>query len=108
MVEISYKAPFLDMLRDVKYERSSTARRTILTEIADDVGIDAENCGTRNNVLASIASIARIASYASSSSGRYRSYIGQLSVMFESLDDDDVECEVDESSPLARYSKFRR
>merc|ERR1712156_950653 len=78
MVEISYKAPFLDMLNGVKYEGSSTARRTILTEIADDVAIDAGNCDTRNNVLAGIASLARTASYAASSSWYYRFYIDQM------------------------------
>merc|ERR1719410_2052824 len=103
MVEISYKEPFLDMLRSVKYERSSTARREILNEIADDVEIDAGNCDTRTNVLASIASLARIAARYSSSGGRYQSYISQLSGMFLSLDDDDIDCEVEASSPLAKY-----
>merc|ERR1712241_1428832 len=79
LVEISYKEPFLDMLESVKNERSSTARRDILTEIADDVAVDAENCGSRTNILASIASLARsAASNASHSSRRYRSYIDQL------------------------------
>ena len=108
LVEISYKEPFLDMLESVKYERSSTARRDILTEIADDVAIDAENCGSRTNVLASIASLARIAARYSSSGGRYQSYISQLSGMFLSLDDDDIDCEVEASSPLAKYSKLCR
>ena len=108
LVEISYKEPFLDMLESVKYERSSTARRNILTEIADDVAIDAGNCDTRNNVLANIASLARIAARYSSSGGRYQSYISQLSGMFLSLDDDDIDCEVEASSPLAKYSKLCR
>ena len=108
MVEISYKEPFLDMLESVKYERSSTARRNILTEIADDVAIDAGNCDTRTNVLASIASLARTAASNVRSSWLYRSYIFGLIGMFSTIDDDNIDCEVEESSPLAIYSKLSR
>merc|ERR1711994_712281 len=70
MVEIVYKAPFLVLLRSLQYKQS-TERREILTEIADDVATDAENCDTPTNVLASIASLARSAarSAVSASSG---------------------------------------
>ena len=108
LVEISYKAPFLDILENVKYERSSTARRERLTEIADDVEIDAENCDTRTNKLASIANIARAAANSASSSWSFQYYVGQVIGKFESLGDFEIDCAVDESSPLAIYSKLSR
>ena len=72
MVEIVYKAPFLVILKSLQYEQSSTARREILTEIADDVAIDAENCDTRTNKLASIANLARAAASSASSSWSFQ------------------------------------
>jgi len=125
MVEIVYKAPFLVILKSLQYEQSSTARREILTEIADDVATDAENCDTPTNVLARIEWLARRAarSAVSASSGRptygrptygrpsglssgsYEYYVRQMIQKFNSLDDDDIDCEVEESSPLAQYER---
>merc|ERR1712241_440818 len=104
LVEISYKAPFLDILENVKYGRSSTARRERLTEIADDVEIDAENCD-RNNKLASIANSARAAASSARSSRSFRYYVDQIIGKFESLGDFEIDCAVDESSPLATYRR---
>ena len=98
MVRISYKRPFLEMLNGWptwKY----TERREILGEIARDVAIDAENCDTPSQALAGIAHFARRAS----SSYGYSLSMLQIIRRFESLDDSNIPCEVEESSPLAWF-----
>ena len=123
MVEISYKAPFLEMLKSVTKNLgigNLGARMEygiyfeLLTEIADDVQIDAENCDTPTNVLTSISNVARGAArtlvdrnlgFAARTRLRDRSDrdIDQIIGMFENIDDDDIDCEVEESSPLAKF-----
>ena len=97
MVEISYKAPFLEMLNKWR-TWTHTERMDILREIAEDVSIDAENCDTPSQALKAIADRARTASF----SRNYIYYMNQIIAMFRSLDDD-IPCEVEESSPLAKY-----
>ena len=119
MIEIAYKVPFLDMLDEVKHEikggkwNNRPAIVSMFTEIAEDVEIDAENCDTPTNALASIANLARAASARALwrfSISSTLQLLSQLFAEFESLDDSDIECEVEDSpsSPFSRYGKLDR
>jgi len=126
-VEISYKEPFLEMMDDVREQIINgrmnngwnvTALTSMFTEIADDVETDAENCDTTTNELASIANLARNSAAAAAflESGRLskhaRNFVlsnaGLLFEKFTSLDDSNIECKVEESSPLATYGHGHR
>jgi len=124
MVEISYKEPFLEMMDDVRdqMDRSdriwnATAISSMFTEIAEDVETDAENCDTTTNELATIASDARNAAGAAAFFGSglmsetqrnfMVSYTRGIIEKFTSLDDSNIKCEVEESSPLATYRRPR-
>ena len=98
MVRISYKAPFLDMLNGWP-TWTGTEGREILGEIARDVSIDAENCDTPYQTLAGIAHFARRAS--KRGGPQYASSMVEIIRRFMSLDDSNIPCEVEASSPLA-------
>jgi len=113
-VKISYKEPFLEMMDDVREQiingMNLTAITTMFTEIAEDV---------KTNELASIANLARrAAAGAAGLESRQMSehdrvgYIKgktiQIFDKFTSLDDSNIECEVEESSPLAKYGHGNR
>ena len=122
MVEISYKEPFLEMMDDVRDQMDRrdriwnvTAITSMFTEIAEDVETDAENCDTTTNELATIASDARNAAGAAAFFGSglmsetqrnfMVSYTRVIIGKFRSLDDSNIKCEVEESSPLATYRR---
>ena len=122
MVEISYNGPFLAMMNDVMDQMDRTERRwnvsaitNMFTEIAEDVETDAENCDTTTNELATIAADARHAAMAAAYFGSGLMSQTQRNIMvsytrgiiekFTSLDDSNIKCEVEESSPLATYRR---
>ena len=122
MVKISYKEPFLEMMDNLRdqMDRSDkiwnvTAITSMFTEIAEDVETDAENCDTTTNELATIASDARNAAGAAAFFGSglmsetqrnfMVSYTRGIIEKFTSLDDSNIKCEVEESSPLSTYRR---
>ena len=88
----------------------------MFTEIAEDVETDAENCDTTKNELATIASDARNAAGAAAflGSGHQKvknfvlSHAQLLFEKFTNLDDSNIDCKFEESSPLATYGHGHR
>ena len=122
-VKISYKEPFLEMMDDVREQINNgmnlTAITSMFTEIAEDLETDTENCYTTTDELATIAAAARNvtgAAVAAFLRTRQKSAVRNIVVSytklifnkFDAFDDSDIECEVEESSPLAKYGHGNR
>merc|ERR1712079_698906 len=78
--------------------------------VFEDVETDAENCDTTTDELASIASLARHAAKLAAFGFGTREYQQRMYAFarslfekFDAFDDSNIECEVEESSPLATY-----